>query len=135
MNPQAQPSRASHPISPATIQAIGVCTGGGDCPGLNGVIRSVYQAAQNRYGWRVTALGHIQRGGSPSPFDRVLASRYGVAAVNLVARGEFGKMVALRGNETVAVDLSEATGKMKRVDPKGEKVCVARSLGISFGDS
>ncbi len=84
---------------------------------------------------RVTALGHIQRGGSPSPFDRVLASRYGVAAVNLVARGEFGQMVALRGNEIVAVNLAEATGKMKRVDPNGEKVTMARSLGISFGDA
>ncbi|HEY4681968.1 MAG TPA: ATP-dependent 6-phosphofructokinase [Candidatus Acidoferrales bacterium] len=83
---------------------------------------------------RVTALGHIQRGGSPSPFDRVLASRYGVAAVNLVARGDFGKMVALRGTQIISVDLREATGKTKLVDPGGEKVSMARSLGISFGD-
>jgi 6-phosphofructokinase 1 len=84
---------------------------------------------------RVTALGHIQRGGSPSPFDRVLASRYGVAAVDLVAHGEFGKMVALRGAHIISVDLHEATGKIKLVDPDEEKVTMARSLGISFGDT
>ena len=64
---------------------------------------------------RVTVLGHVQRGGSPSSFDRVLATRYGVAAAELVAAGEFGKMVALRNGEIVAVDISEAAAEPKLV--------------------
>ena len=83
---------------------------------------------------RVTVLGHIQRGGSPSPFDRILSTRFGVAAVELVAHGQFGKMVALRGGQVVPVDVVEACGKMKLVDPNGELVRVAKSVGVCFGD-
>jgi len=61
-------------------------------------------------------LGHIQRGGSPTAFDRMLGTRFGVAAVDLVHKGEFGKMVSLRGNKIVAIDLKEATSKTKRID-------------------
>src|SRR5437764_8838422 len=68
---------------------------------------------------RVTVLGHIQRGGSPSPFDRILSTRFGVAAVDLIARGEFGKMVSLRGTKICSVDIAEACGAIKRVDPQG----------------
>jgi ATP-dependent phosphofructokinase / diphosphate-dependent phosphofructokinase len=57
---------------------------------------------------RVSVLGHTQRRGSPSPYDRVLATRFGVAAVELVAQGQFGKMVALRSNSIVAVDVAHA---------------------------
>ncbi len=83
---------------------------------------------------RVTVLGHIQRGGSPSPFDRILSTRFGVAAVELIARGEFGKMVALRGGHIVTVDITEAVGQMKTVDPQGELVMMGRSIGVCFGD-
>jgi 6-phosphofructokinase 1 len=83
---------------------------------------------------RVTVLGHIQRGGSPIAFDRILASRFGKAAADLLARGDFGKMVALRGDEVVAVPIKDAVSRMKYVDPEGEIVSAARSLGISFGD-
>src|SRR5580658_4272795 len=83
---------------------------------------------------RVSVLGHIQRGGSPSPFDRVLATRFGVAAVELIAKGEFGKMVALRASSIVAVDMAEAIGKLKTVRPHGELVRTARAIGIGFGD-
>jgi len=83
---------------------------------------------------RVTVLGHIQRGGSPSPFDRILSTRFGVAAVDLIARGEFGKMVCLRGAKVCSVDIAEACGAVKRVDPQGDMVHTARSVGISFGD-
>ena len=82
----------------------------------------------------MTVLGHIQRGGSPSPFDRILSTRFGVAAVELIARGEFGKMVALRGSRIVTVDITEAVGQMKTVDPQGELVLMARSIGVCFGD-
>lgn len=83
---------------------------------------------------RVTVLGHIQRGGSPSPFDRILATRFGVAAADCVARGDFGKMVCLRSGEVVAVPLEDAIGVYKTVDPKSEIVRAARGVGISFGD-
>src|SRR6266568_6233823 len=62
---------------------------------------------------RISVLGHIQRGGSPSPFDRVLATRFGVAAVELIAGGAFGKMVALRASSIVAVDMAKAIGHLK----------------------
>ena len=83
---------------------------------------------------RVSVLGHIQRGGSPSPYDRVLATRFGVAAVDLIAEGKFGKMVALRGDSIVAVDVADAIGKLKTVRPDGELVRAARAVGIGFGD-
>ena len=83
---------------------------------------------------RVSVLGHIQRGGSPSPYDRVLATRFGVAAVDLVAEGQFGKMVALRADSIVAVDIAKAIGQLKTVRPDGELVRTARAIGIGFGD-
>ena len=82
---------------------------------------------------RVTVLGHIQRGGTPSNFDRVLGTRFGEAAVQLIAKGDFGKMVALRGLDVVAVDLADAVGSEKRVDPDGQLVRTGRSLGVCFG--
>jgi phosphofructokinase-like protein len=83
---------------------------------------------------RVTVLGHIQRGGAPSPFDRILATRFGVAAVELAARGEFGRMVCLRAARVESVELAEALGVIKAVDPNGEMVTAARAIGICFGD-
>jgi 6-phosphofructokinase 1 len=82
---------------------------------------------------RVTVLGHIQRGGSPSPFDRNLATRFGVAAVELIAQNRFGRMVCLKGTEIRSVSLAEATEGLKFVPPDGEQVKTAESLGISFG--
>lgn len=84
---------------------------------------------------RVTVLGHIQRGGSPSPFDRILATRFGVAAVEMIARGEFGKMACLQQGCIRSVPLVEAVGRTKCVDPEGELVRMARAIGICFGDS
>ncbi|MBZ5540306.1 MAG: ATP-dependent 6-phosphofructokinase [Acidobacteriia bacterium] len=83
---------------------------------------------------RVTVLGHVQRGGSPSPFDRILATRFGVAATQMVARGEFGRMVCLRAGKIDSVPLEDALARLKCVDPRGELVEVARSLGMTFGD-
>src|SRR5712692_2045069 len=83
---------------------------------------------------RVTVLGHVQRGGSPIPYDRVLATRFGKVAADLIAKGDFGKMVALRGENIVAVPIRDAVANPKYVDPAGELVATARSLGISFGD-
>jgi 6-phosphofructokinase 1 len=82
---------------------------------------------------RVTVLGHLQRGGSPTPFDRLLATRFGVAAVNLIAEGKFGQMVGLRTPHIVAIPLEEATKGRKMVDPDGELVRSIEAMGISFG--
>jgi 6-phosphofructokinase 1 len=88
---------------------------------------------KTRHDVRVTVLGHIQRGGSPTPFDRVLATRFGKAAVDLVARGGFGRMVSLRTPNIVDVSLERVVGQPHNVDPTGELVDVARSMGIELG--
>lgn len=81
---------------------------------------------------RVTVLGHVQRGGQPTPRDRWLATRFGAAAVQMVANGEWGKMAALHGTEMVSVPMEEAI-QLKMVDPDGSMVQMARDLGIVFG--
>ncbi len=102
---------------------------------LGGIGEKVAAELELRLGveTRVTVLGHLQRGGSPTPFDRILATRCGVAAVDLVRRGEFGRMVALQTPAIVSVSLAEAL-RPKQVAPEGEMVHAARSVGISFGD-
>jgi len=82
---------------------------------------------------RVTVLGHLQRGGSPSAADRLLATRFGYHVLDLVAAGKWDHMVGMHQGEIRPVPLAETT-KSRRVDPEGELVSVARSLGISFGD-
>ncbi|HUP60572.1 MAG TPA: ATP-dependent 6-phosphofructokinase [Thermoanaerobaculia bacterium] len=83
---------------------------------------------------RVTVLGHIQRGGSPNAFDRVLATRFGKMAADLVAKKKFGEMVSVHADEIVSVPIRDAVSRPKYVDPDGQLVATARSLGISFGD-
>lgn len=102
---------------------------------LGGIGNKVGEAIEQCSGkeTRVTVLGHLQRGGSPTPFDRILGTRYGVSAVELIAKGEFGQMVALKGTEIKAVPLESAINQLKRVDPNGELVHTAESVGISFG--
>ena len=74
---------------------------------------------------RVTVLGHVQRGGTPTPRDRVLATRYGLKAAALAHAGEFGQMAALRGDDIVSVSLEEATAKLKTVPPEWYAVAQA----------
>ena len=83
---------------------------------------------------RETVLGYIQRGGTPSPMDRVLATRYGSAAADLIARREYGNMVALIKNEITSVPLAEVAGKLKLVEPGNSLVIKAKNMGTSFGD-
>lgn len=83
---------------------------------------------------RTTVLGHVQRGGTPVAFDRILATAMGVKAFELIHGGEHGRMVSLRNNEIDSVPLSDAVGGNKFVNPNHYLVHVARSLGISFGD-
>ena len=83
---------------------------------------------------RSTILGHVQRGGITSTYDRILSTRYGVAAAELIHEGKFGKMVCLKGNTICFEELENVIGKEKNVDVDGELVSVARKIGISFGD-
>jgi phosphofructokinase-like protein len=83
---------------------------------------------------RVTVLGHLQRGGSPSPFDRILATRFGVKAVEMVMDGQFSRMVCLKTPEISSVPIEEAVASRKNVPPDGETVRFARLVGVSFGD-
>jgi ATP-dependent phosphofructokinase / diphosphate-dependent phosphofructokinase len=82
---------------------------------------------------RVTVLGHLQRGGSPSTFDRFLGSRFGLKALQLIEKGEFGRMVCLKGVEIKSVSIEKAVRKQKLVDPKGEMVSAAEDFGICLG--
>lgn len=82
---------------------------------------------------RVTILGHLLRGGSPSAFDRILATRFGVEAAHMVARGEFGKLVVLKSNRMEAVPLEDVAGKLRLVTADHEMIKTALSLGLSLG--
>jgi 6-phosphofructokinase 1 len=82
---------------------------------------------------RVTVLGHLQRGGSPTTFDRALGSRFGTKAVQMIEDGEFGKMACLRGRNIGSVPIEDAIKELKLVDPDGEIVRAAEDLGIMLG--
>jgi 6-phosphofructokinase 1 len=86
---------------------------------LGGIANQVAKGIEERTGFetRVTILGHIQRGGTPTAFDRILATRFGVAAIDAVHDGAGGQMVALHAGDIVRVPLSEAVGSLKTVDP------------------
>ena len=104
-------------------------------PRLGGIGHIVGDYIEHQgYETRVTVLGHIQRGGTPTAFDRWLATRYGAAAVRLAAHGGFDRMVALRCGRITDISLVEAAAESKRVQPEDDAVITARSMGISFGD-
>jgi phosphofructokinase-like protein len=83
---------------------------------------------------RVCVLGHLQRGGPPTTFDRALCSIFGAMAIELVAAGDFGKMVAFTGPQVGAINISDATGKLKTVRLDGNLIRTAHALGICLGD-
>jgi len=101
-----------------------------------GIADRVADEITNRTGkeTRSLVLGHLQRGGEPTAYDRLLSLRFGSAAVELVRDGAFGCMVALDPPDVRAVPLEEAVDHLKSVPVDGDVVCTARSLGISFGD-
>jgi 6-phosphofructokinase 1 len=101
---------------------------------LGGVSEVVRKEIGERAGLEVRhiVLGHLQRGGSPTPFDRVLATRFGVKAVEMLATGEIGRMAAVHGTEIVTVAIEEAIARLRTVDPAGALVTAARDLGVSF---
>ncbi len=103
---------------------------------LGGMAEVVAEAIAARTGreTRSLVLGHLQRGGGPNAYDRLLALRFGTAAVRLVAEGSFGCMVALDPPEVLAVPLAEAIAETKHVPLEGDVVGTARAMGICLGD-
>ena len=87
---------------------------------LGGIGGMLEREIEERTGFetRVTTLGHIQRGGTPTAFDRVLATRFGINAIDAVSDGDYGKMVALQGTAIVRVPLAEGVGELKTLDPE-----------------
>ncbi|OQY45918.1 MAG: hypothetical protein B6242_09160 [Anaerolineaceae bacterium 4572_78] len=83
---------------------------------------------------REVVLGHLQRGGSPSVWDRVLCTRFGSEAVHLIAQGRTGRMVSLRGTSIESIDIWKVVARQKRIPYNGDIVQTARGLGISLGD-
>lgn len=108
----------------------------GQAKRVGGVAERLAAQIQERTGkeCRSLVLGHLQRGGMPTGYDRLLATRFGGAAVQAVEDGRWGHMVALRSPDIVTVPIEEALATPKRVDPKHDVVRTARRLGISFGD-
>jgi ATP-dependent phosphofructokinase / diphosphate-dependent phosphofructokinase len=100
---------------------------------MGGIANILAREIEQRTGYetRAVVLGHIQRGGSPSAFDRVLATRYGLAAVDMVHRGEFGRMAALRSNKIISIPLKEAIARNRTVDD--EMIQVADGLFEEIG--
>jgi len=90
--------------------------------------------AQTGLETRVTVLGHLQRGGTPTAYDRILATRFGVAAAQAACRGASGVMVALRGTDIVTVPIAEAIASLRTVPPGHPLVEAARAVGTRFGD-
>ncbi|MDF2499966.1 MAG: pfkA2 [Anaerosporomusa subterranea] len=83
---------------------------------------------------RCTVLGHVQRGGTPTAFDRVLCTRYGVAAAECLVEGVSGCMVALRQDRIIRLPIVDIAGRSRQIEPDDELVCAGRAIGICFGD-
>ncbi len=83
---------------------------------------------------RVTVLGHLQRGGSPTPYDRILSTKFGAFAIELASQRKFGRMVSLKGSEVKNVRIEDAINKQKLVRPDTQALIVAKAIGISFGE-
>ena len=103
---------------------------------LGGIGERVAQRIEEETGLetRVTVLGHVQRGGSPTAFDRILATRFGTVALEAASRGEFGVLTSLHTNNVVTVPLEKAIGRQRLVPPDSQLVFAARAVGTCFGD-
>jgi 6-phosphofructokinase len=89
--------------------------------------------ARTGYEARVTVLGHLLRGGTPCAFDRVLATRFGVKAVDLIADGRTGEVAVIRGGKVISATVEEAVDKLKLIDPESDLVRAARATGVELG--
>ena len=102
--------------------------------GIGNVVASEIQRRLHRE-TRCVVLGHLQRGGTPTTFDRVLATQFGAHAVGLIHRGDFGRMICFQPPHINSVWISDAVSRLSTVDPDSSAVQAARALGISFGDN
>jgi phosphofructokinase-like protein len=102
--------------------------------GIGNIVAAEIQARLGRE-TRVAVLGHLQRGGPPTTFDRVLATQFGAHAMRLVVQRRFGEMICYRPPDMVSVPILDAVNHLSQVEPCGAAVQAARALGISFGDS
>ena len=105
-------------------------------PRLGGISHHIAAEIEKRTGTeaRVVILGHLQRGGIPTARDRWLATRFGVHAVDLAGESRWGQMVNIRGTHFGEIPIAQAVAQLRRVDPSGEEIRAARSVGTSFGD-
>jgi 6-phosphofructokinase 1 len=103
---------------------------------VGGIAGPLAREIQRRTGKesRWLTLGHLQRGGQPTGYDRLLATRFGGAAVRAVAEGKWGHMLALQSPDIVTVPIAEVLKQPKRVDPRHDIVLTAKATGISFGE-
>lgn len=108
----------------------------GDPVRLGGIGHVISELIEDVTGFesRATVLGHLQRGGSPSPYDRILATRYGVYAAKLALAGKFGKMVSLKNNKITSIPLNKIPKEPRLVPRDHQLIKAAKALGISFGD-
>ena len=108
----------------------------GQAKRVGGIAEPLAREIQRRTGKesRSLVLGHLQRGGQPTGYDRLLASRFGGAAVRAIAEEKWGHMVALQSPHIVTIPITEVLAETKRVDPSHDTVMTARATGISFGD-
>jgi 6-phosphofructokinase 1 len=109
----AEPASGTLAVASGEVDAFGHAR-------LGGIGDQLARTIEERTGYetRAIVLGHVQRGGTPTAFDRVLATRYGIGAIDAVHAGDFGKMVALRAGDIVRVPLADATSELKLVDPE-----------------
>lgn len=103
---------------------------------LGGISQMVADEIAQRVHWetRAVVLAHLQRGGNPTALDRILGTRFGVGAIELICEGKYGHMVSYQGYQIGSVTISEAIGQIKTVPPNGQIVQGAKRMGISFGD-
>jgi 6-phosphofructokinase 1 len=103
---------------------------------LGGIGETVAQEIAKRTGkeTRTCVLGHLQRGGAPTTLDRILGTRFGVKAVELIAEGKFGEMVSYQNYQVLSVPIADAVHRIKLVQPDSQMVQTCRAVGISFGD-
>ena len=119
------------------VSVLKVIEGSPDPIRLGGIAAKVAEDLEKLVGLeaRATVLGHIQRGGTPSSADRILSTRYGVAAVELAMAGKFGNMVVLQGDEIGYASLEDVIGQeVKKVPCDHELVKMAKAMNICFGD-
>ena len=104
--------------------------------GLGGIGEVVAEEITRRTGkeTRVCVLGHLQRGGAPTTLDRILGTRFGVHAVDLIAEGRFGEMVSYQNDQVLGVPIADAVDRIKVVKPDNQIVLTCRAVGVSFGD-